>query len=312
MLLKKIVVAEDDDAIAHLVGMALGDAGFLCLRARDGEEALRLVKQHDPDLLVLDVMMPRLDGLEVARRLKGDVLWSRIPILMLTALSSVDSQVAGLDAGADAYMGKPFDLREFGARVRAMVRSARRERDRNPTSNLPGSRAIDQAIEDALLREKKDGVPSTVVHIDVLNFDGYADAVGIVHSEQVVRGIGQLLLEAARRAAGDGGFVGHIGGSDFVVVIPGTAAAAFCEAALNDFAGKREALLPDSASHELHLVLASSITSALSASSANSPTDAADELGRRLGKAMKAAKAAAKSTSTSNHVAWVSPPTPNS
>nr|MBP9086552.1 response regulator [Kofleriaceae bacterium] len=190
MLLKKIVVAEDDDAIAHLVGMALGDAGFLCLRARDGEEALRLVKQHDPDLLVLDVMMPRLDGLEVARRLKGDVLWSRIPILMLTALSSVDSQVAGLDAGADAYMGKPFDLREFGARVRAMVRSARRERDRNPTSNLPGSRAIDQAIEDALLREKKDGVPSTVVHIDVLNFDGYADAVGIVHSEQVVRGMG--------------------------------------------------------------------------------------------------------------------------
>lgn len=309
MLLKKIVVAEDDDAIAHLVGMALGDAGFLCLRARDGEEALRLVKQHDPDLLVLDVMMPRLDGLEVARRLKGDVLWSRIPILMLTALSSVDSQVAGLDAGADAYMGKPFDLREFGARVRAMVRSARRERDRNPTSNLPGSRAIDQAIEDALLREKKDGVPSTVVHIDVLNFDGYADAVGIVHSEQVVRAMGQLLLEAARRAAGDGGFVGHIGGSDFVVVIPGTAAVAFCDAALSDFAGKREALLPDSASHELHLVLASSITSALSASS---PTDAADELGRRLGKAMKTAKAAAKSDSKSNHVAWVSPPTPNS
>ena len=312
MLLKKIVVAEDDDAIAHLVGMALGDAGFLCLRARDGEEALRLVKQHDPDLLVLDVMMPRLDGLEVARRLKGDVLWSRIPILMLTALSSVDSQVAGLDAGADAYMGKPFDLREFGARVRAMVRSARRERDRNPTSNLPGSRAIDQAIEDALLREKKDGVPSTVVHIDVLNFDGYADAVGIVHSEQVVRGIGQFLLEAARRAAGDGGFVGHIGGSDFVVVIPGIAAAAFCDAALSDFAGKREALLPDSTSHELHLVLASSLTSALSASSANSPTEAADELGRRLGKAMKAAKAVAKSNSKSNHVAWVSPPTPNS
>jgi DNA-binding response OmpR family regulator len=303
MLLKKIVVAEDDDAIAHMVGMALGDAGFLCLRARDGEEALRLVKQHDPDLLVLDVMMPRLDGLEVARRLKGDVMWSRIPILMLTALATVDHQVAGLDAGADAYMGKPFDLREFGARVRAMVRSARRERDRNPTSHLPGSRAIDQAIEDALLREKKDGVPSTVVHIDVLNFDGYADAVGIVHSELVVRGIGTLLLDVARRAAGDGGFVGHIGGSDFVVVIPGTAAAAFCDAALADFESKRDALLPDSANHALHLVLASAVTSALSA---GSPTDAADELGRRLGKAMKAAKAAAKS----NHVAWVPPATP--
>ena len=64
MLLKKIVVAEDDDAIAHMVSMALGDAGYLCLRARDGDEALRLVKAHDPDLLILDVMMPRVDGLE--------------------------------------------------------------------------------------------------------------------------------------------------------------------------------------------------------------------------------------------------------
>ena len=65
MLLKKIVIAEDDDAIAHMVSMALGDAGYLCLRARDGDEALKLVKAHDPDLLVLDVMMPRVDGLEV-------------------------------------------------------------------------------------------------------------------------------------------------------------------------------------------------------------------------------------------------------
>ena len=110
MLLKKIVVAEDDDAIAHMVSMALGDAGYLCLRARDGDEALRLVKAHDPDLLILDVMMPRVDGLEVARRLKSDVMWSRTPILMLTALSGIDSEVQGLDAGADSYMAKPFDL----------------------------------------------------------------------------------------------------------------------------------------------------------------------------------------------------------
>src|SRR5574338_26266 len=139
MLLKKIVIAEDDDAIAHMVNMALGDAGFLCLRARDGDEALKLVKAHDPDLLVLDVMMPRVDGLEVARRLKADVMWSRIPILMLTALAGVDNEVQGIEAGADAYMSKPFDLREFGARCKALIRAARRERDRNPTTNLPGS-----------------------------------------------------------------------------------------------------------------------------------------------------------------------------
>ena len=144
MLLKKIVVAEDDDAIAHMVSMALGDAGYLCIRARDGEEALRITKIHQPDLLVLDVMMPRLDGRQVASKLKEDVILSKIPILMLTALSDVDSRIQGLDAGADDYMSKPFDLREFSARIRALIRSARRERDRNPTTDLPGSVAIER------------------------------------------------------------------------------------------------------------------------------------------------------------------------
>src|SRR3954469_15463498 len=175
MLLKKIVIAEDDDAIAHMVNMALGDAGFLCLRARDGDEALKLVKAHDPDLLVLDVMMPRVDGLEVARRLKADVMWSRTPILMLTALAQVEDQVHGLEAGADAYMSKPFDLREFGARVKALIRSARRERDRSPTTNLPGSRAIDEEIERAL----KTGNPTVGGDIDVLSFHASPDRMGL-------------------------------------------------------------------------------------------------------------------------------------
>ena len=122
MLLKKIVVAEDDDTIAHMVSMALGDAGFLCLRARDGEEALKLVKAHDPDLLVLDLMMPPVDGFEVARRLKADAVWSRTPTLRLTALAPIDKQVEGLAAAADAYMNKPFDLREFSARGKAPLR----------------------------------------------------------------------------------------------------------------------------------------------------------------------------------------------
>src|SRR4029453_3106503 len=210
-----IVIAEDDDAIAHMVNMALGDAGFLCLRARDGDEALKLVKAHAPDLLVLDVMMPRVDGLEVARKLKADVMWSRTPILMLTALAGVDSQVQGLGAGAHASMAKPFDLREFNARVKALIRSARRERDRNPTTNLPGSRAIDEQIEGAL----KSGKPTAVVHIDVLNFDTYADTIGIARSEDTVRSLGQWLLESARKTSGGGAFVGHIGGSDFIAVL---------------------------------------------------------------------------------------------
>ena len=288
MLLKKIVIAEDDDAIAHMVNMALGDAGFLCLRARDGEEALRLVKAHDPDLLVLDVMMPRVDGLEVARRLKADVMWSRTPILMLTALAQVDDQVQGLEAGADAYMSKPFDLREFGARVKALIRSARRERDRSPTTNLPGSRAIDEEIEGAL----KSGKPTACVHIDVLNFDSYADAIGIARSEDTVRDLGQWLLDAARAASGGGAFVGHIGGSDFIAVLSPHHVGPFIESAESTFDAKRATFPGDAAA--LALVLAIAHTDGLTL------TNGADELGRRLGKAMKAAKAVGKT----NHRVW--------
>ena len=290
MLLKKIVIAEDDDAIAHMVNMALGDAGFLCLRARDGEEALRLVKAHDPDLLVLDVMMPRVDGLEVARRLKADVMWSRTPILMLTALAGIDDQVHGLEAGADAYMAKPFDLREMGARVKALIRSARRERDRNPTTNLPGSRAIDEEIEGAL----KSGKPTMVVHIDILNFDSYADTIGIARSEDTVRALGAWLLESARAASGGGAFVGHIGGSDFIAVLSPEHNEQFVKAAEDTFDAKRSTFPGDTSPLALCCALVS--TAGLTVK------DGADELGRRLGKAMKQAKAVGKT----NHVVWSS------
>ena len=282
MLLKKIVIAEDDDAIAHMVSMALGDAGFLCLRARDGDEALKLVKAHDPDLLVLDVMMPRVDGHEVARRLKADVMWSRTPILMLTALAGVDNEVQGIEAGADAYMSKPFDLREFGAKCKALIRAARRERDRNPTTNLPGSRAIDEEIEGAL----KSGKPTAVVHIDILNWDAYADSIGIGRSEDTVKNLGQWLLDGARKASGGGSFVGHIGGSDFIAVLSPEHALPFVTGAEGAFDDKRSSLPADASG--LHLVAAIATTEGLTLN------NGADELGRRLGKAMKQAKAAGK------------------
>lgn len=214
MLLKKIVVAEDDDAIAHMVNMALGDAGFLCLRAADGEEALNLVRMHAPDLLILDVMMPRVDGIEVAKRLKADVMLSRIPILMLTALGTVDNKVEGFEAGADAYMVKPFDLREFAARVKALIRAASRERERNPTTNLPGSGAIESHMED-LLGEHN----ISVVHFDLNHFDSYADRVGISKAETLVAVLGELILSKTRDCSGGSAFVGHLGGVDFISVV---------------------------------------------------------------------------------------------
>ena len=217
MLLKKIVVAEDDDAIAHMVNMALGDAGFLCLRAADGEEALRLVRTHLPDLLVLDVMMPRMDGHEVARRVKADVMLSMTPILMLTALGEVDQKVMGFESGADDYMTKPFDLREFNARVKALIRAVNRERARHPTTHLPGSGAVEQHVEELISEQRE----ATVVRFDAVGFEAYASKVGFSRADEFVAQLGKIILNSVREVTGaESSFVGHLGGVDFIAVCP--------------------------------------------------------------------------------------------
>ena len=295
MLLKKIVIAEDDDAIAHMVAMTRGDAGFLCLRAVDGEEALRLVRAHDPDLLVLDVMMPRVDGHEVARRLKADVMWSRTPILMLTALASVDNQVEGIEAGADAYLAKPFDLREFQAKVKALIRATRRERDRNPTTDLPGSRAIDNHLEELL----KSGKAVAAIHVDILGFDAYADSIGFTKSEDTVRALARLFLDEARAASDGSAFLGHLGGSDFIVVTTPALAEPLVKRMIERVENARAALFIDGDGAR-GLVGAVATTEGLHANDA-------DKLGKRLGQAMKAAKA----KGGSGYVVWA-PPAPAS
>jgi len=214
MLLKKLVIAEDDDAVAHLVAATLGDAGFLCLRARDGEEALNLTRTELPDLLVLDVMMPKMDGLQVCARIKSDVVLSRIPILILTSLAGVDDRVAGLDAGADDYLPKPFDLRELAARVKALIRQSRRERDRNPITNLPSSPAIEDKVAELL--QKKHAF--TVLYIDIENFRSYADVYGYRKADEIIAITGNLILSEVRAGSDPPAFLGHVGGDDFLIL----------------------------------------------------------------------------------------------
>ncbi|MEK6608719.1 MAG: response regulator [Myxococcota bacterium] len=231
MLLKKLIIAEDDDAIAHLIAAALGDVGYLCMRARDGEEALAMARAQLPDLLVLDVMMPKIDGLEVVRRLKADVLLSRIPVLMLTARSSVEDRVRGLDAGADDYLAKPFDLRELAARVKALVRQSRRERQRNPTTNLPSGDAIDEHVAQ-LLRTK---ARFSLCYVDLIGWEAYSDAHGFRRYEQVIEALGRVMIDASRTLGDPPIFVGHVGGDDFLGVCDPARTESFCAAVTSLF-----------------------------------------------------------------------------
>lgn len=118
----KILVVDDDQAVRESLRRSLQFNGFEVVLAADGQQAVDVVRREKPDIVVLDVMMPQMDGLEVCRELRGTG-WNR-PILMLTARDSVPDRVAGLDAGADDYLLKPFALEELLARVRSLVRRA--------------------------------------------------------------------------------------------------------------------------------------------------------------------------------------------
>jgi DNA-binding response OmpR family regulator len=117
----RIVVADDEPDVRELIAYRLGRSGYEVIEARDGEEALRLALAEPPDLAVLDVMMPKLDGYELTRRLRAEEATRRVPVILLTARAQEDDVSQGFAAGADDYLKKPFNPDELVARVRAVL-----------------------------------------------------------------------------------------------------------------------------------------------------------------------------------------------
>ncbi len=122
---KKVLVVDDDEKTVELVKLYLNRDGYRVITAYEGEEALRLAREAHPDLIVLDLMLPGINGLEICRTLRQE---SDIPIIMLTAMTTDEDRLRGLDLGADDYVTKPFSPRELAARVRAVLRRIPGER----------------------------------------------------------------------------------------------------------------------------------------------------------------------------------------
>ena len=185
--------------------------------ARPVAAALELIARHAPDLLVLDLEMPGLSGFEVCRRLKANPFTASIPILMVTAQSDIDSKVAGFEAGADDYLGKPFLPQELTVRVASLLRLVQRQSDLNPSSGLPGGHAIASAIE------ARRGQDFAILYIDLDHFKPFADHFGFSHADCVIENTGKLIANSVAlhdQIAPDAlpDLAGHIGGDDFLVV----------------------------------------------------------------------------------------------
>ena len=224
-----ILCVDDEPSISALIRQILVIAGHEVEVARDGFEALKMVAQREPDLIVLDRSMPGMDGIAVCREIKSNPFLSRVPVLILTALATVDFKIEGFDAGADDYLVKPFEPRELTARVSSLLRLVAREGDRNPSSGLPGGRAIASEIEGRIKR----GESCAVIYIDIDHFKPFADTFGFASADDVIVQTGKLMGEIVARC---GDFAGHIGGDDFLLVCASDRARELSEQAARGFA----------------------------------------------------------------------------
>ncbi len=211
-----ILVVDDDPDIARFVEVNLRSAGYDVAVAADGEEALEKAQALRPDLVLLDVMMPRIDGFEVAHTLRRNPQTANTSIIMLTAKALSTDKVLGLTAGADDYIIKPFDPIELLARVKGTLRRAKEMRNLSPLTGLPGNIRIQEEIE----RPIRDDKPFAVLYADLNNFKAYNDQKGFVRGDRMIQSTARLIQDAVVEFAGPDGFVGHVGGDDFVAIVP--------------------------------------------------------------------------------------------
>src|SRR2546425_12318045 len=168
---ESVLVVDDDPDVARFVEVNLRSAGYEVSVASNGEEALERAVELRPALVLLDVMMPKLDGFEVAQRLRRDARTSSTSIIMLTAKALSSDKVLGLSAGADDYIIKPFDATELLARVTGTLRRAREMRALSPLTGLPGNIRIQEEIRRRVAGE----IPFALLYADLDHFNADND-----------------------------------------------------------------------------------------------------------------------------------------
>jgi len=209
-----ILVVDDDQDIAGFVEFNLKIQGYDVIRARDGEHALEVMQDNRPDLAVVDWMMPRMDGVELTRRLRAEPLTSALPVIMLTAKSMTVDKVVGLTTGVDDYLVKPFDTAELIARVASTLRRNKEFREVSPLTGLPGNARVRREISDRM----KAGGEYSVGYIDIDRFKSVNDVYGFDRGDEFIGALASSLHRAVTSVGRPSIFLGHIGGDDFVFI----------------------------------------------------------------------------------------------
>ncbi len=226
----RILVVEDDTDISNMLKIYFGAQGYDVAVAGRGNDALERTRKQLPNVIVLDIMLPDIDGYEVCTRLRRNLRTSHVPIIFLTQKDERSDRIAGLELGADDYITKPFDIEELRLRVQGAMRRAERESLTNPTTGLPSGKMIEEQLR-ALMRRKDWGL----LYVGINEMDSFTDVYGFVAGDEVLRFAALLLSEVDDKLGGPDDFIGHIGGDDFLLITSEERAAAMADSITQRF-----------------------------------------------------------------------------
>ena len=211
----KILIVEDDLDVAEMLNAYFRVQGYEVFTVNWGEDGVRSCQTVHPDLVILDIRLPDIDGYEVARRLRSDRRTQDIPIIFLTEKRDRADRLQGLELGADDYITKPFDVQELRLRVRNALKRVSQGSLTNPVTGLPEGALVDERLSEYMSRG---GFGALLVSLE--NMDAFREAYGFVASDDVLRAISLMIVNTMREVGSPDNFLGHLGPADFLLITP--------------------------------------------------------------------------------------------
>ena len=234
MFRKKILIIDDSELMVKLTADILQSRDYKVVSASDGIDGLRMVTEEKPDLVLLDIVMPGMDGFEVCKTLRENPANNLMPIIMLTAQENEDDKLAGLELGADDYITKPFNPRELLSRINNTLIRIDRNRWANPLTGLKGNLEIQAEINHRIATNKL----FSVIYLDIDNFKAFNDVYGFPCGDRGIKITADIITDnVAMYGAGDD-FIGHVGGDDFIIISQPSLTDNICENIIKDFDSK--------------------------------------------------------------------------
>jgi diguanylate cyclase (GGDEF)-like protein len=227
----RVLIADDDPYIRQLLEIALDDEGYEVISAIDGHELVRMAQDCAPNLILIDLSMPRMDGYEAIRQMRNDTRTAHIPMLILTARSEAQDIVTGFESGADDYIAKPFDISELLARVKSHLRRSTQRPVLNPLTGLPGGLLLSQVLRQRLAANS----PFALLYADLDNFKAFNDIYGFSRGDQAILFLANTIQKVMAEHGNPSDFIGHIGGDDFAMLTTPDRAEPICRALIATF-----------------------------------------------------------------------------